>query len=204
MRGSLFTAEEGLLMSAWIRAVTLALLMAFPVPASAHWFGSRRVAVAGYYYPVPVTWAPAYQPVFYLPAPPAPVSVVVPPAAAAPPVYAAPVPAPPSDVPVVPIPSAPPTREPPRVTESRSVPADQAPVQNVAGERRGGPVRVGFWNVSDRDLVLRVDGRPQTLARGRAVTLSLGREFVWQVGGAEEQVERVPPDKSTLEIVIRR
>jgi len=67
-----------------------------------------------------------------------------------------------------------------------------------------GLYRVGFWNLTDRDLTVKVDGQPHALARGRGLTLTLGRQFVWQVDQRAPTNERIPEDKTTLEIVIRR
>jgi len=63
---------------------------------------------------------------------------------------------------------------------------------------------VAFWNLTDQDLALRIDGKPQPLQRGQSITLDLGRQFVWQVEGRDPQRENIPLGESALEIVIRR
>jgi hypothetical protein len=63
---------------------------------------------------------------------------------------------------------------------------------------------VAFWNLSGQDLGLKVDGQSRLLPRGQSVTLTLGRQFVWQVEGREPQKQDVPANEGALEIVIRR
>jgi len=63
--------------------------------------------------------------------------------------------------------------------------------------------RVGFWNLTGRDVTLTVDGKTWTLQRDRATTLELDRQFTWQ---SEQQSQRnviVPEGQSTFEVVIR-
>jgi hypothetical protein len=88
----------------------------------------------------------------------------------------------------------------PIVTESRSLggafpePAPRLPQ---------GMARVGFWNITGRDLTLSIDGRQRTVAKDRAVTVDLERSFTWQVNDGVLQTERVPSDQSTFEVIIR-
>jgi hypothetical protein len=63
--------------------------------------------------------------------------------------------------------------------------------------------RVGFWNLSGRDVTLVIDGTARTLAKDRSVTLDLERQFTWQVAGQPQHVERVREAQTTLELVIR-
>ena len=63
-------------------------------------------------------------------------------------------------------------------------------------------VRVGFWNLSGRDVTLTVDGKAWALPKDRAVTLDLERQFAWQVEGRSQHVERVAEGQSTHEVVI--
>jgi hypothetical protein len=63
--------------------------------------------------------------------------------------------------------------------------------------------RVGFWNLTGRDVTLTVDGKTWTLPRDRATTLDLDRQFTWH---ADQQTQRnvsVPDGQSTFEVVIR-
>jgi hypothetical protein len=68
----------------------------------------------------------------------------------------------------------------------------------------GDRAEVGFWNLTDRDLTLHVDGQNRILPRGKNLPLALGREFVWQIDGREPRRQTLEKDQSALEIVIRR
>jgi hypothetical protein len=170
--------------------------------------------VASYSYPV---YYPAYYPAYYpsyscglpvtvsyaAPAYPiyyttplfcnAVVTVPAPVALTTGPIYAVPTPAPPSS-------SGKPV--PPRVSEARSGNGGESPKSTTVPVRER--VQVGFWNVSGRDLTLTVDGQRRVLPRNRSITLSLGRQFVWQVDERTAQNEDIPAGNSTLEIVLRR
>jgi hypothetical protein len=211
-------------MSRWIRGTAVALVLLWPLTASA--FGHRhRTTTAAYFYPVTVVApAPVVVPVvaarvtFYTPVyvavPACPPVVEVPvtagfavPAAPAAPVpvtppadpYAVPVPAPPSQTPALPFT---PMDRPPEATEARTF-GGVYPVRRevpLAPDR----ARVGFTNLTRRDVVLRINGQPQVLPSGRAVNLNLPRQFVWQIDQREPQGERVPSDRNSVDIVIRR
>jgi hypothetical protein len=58
--------------------------------------------------------------------------------------------------------------------------------------------------VTGRDLTLTVDGQARLLPRNQSVTLTLGRQFTWQVDQRAPLTEGVPAGRNTLEIVIRR
>jgi hypothetical protein len=69
----------------------------------------------------------------------------------------------------------------------------------------GGRFTVDFWNLTDRDLVLRIEGGPpQVLPRGKNVPVAVPRQFTWQVQGRETQTRSVDRGESALQIVIRR
>jgi hypothetical protein len=76
--------------------------------------------------------------------------------------------------------------------------------QTTSRKPVGNRCRVGFWNVSNRNLKLNINGRMHRLPRGGTITLRLQRGFVWQVTGSTPHEERVPVGKSNMEIVIRR
>ena len=173
------------------------------------WWSSYREyppPVTTYY--VPVT--PVYVP-YAWPSPP-PVAVAPPlrPAPATPlpssprPLLARPTPAPPSDTP------EPPRAEPmPKAgvsSESRKV---NAPSFDAYYVGRPGAAAVSdrcavvFWNLSERPVVLTVEGRAFRLAPRANVRLDLGRAFTWDVAGREPQRQQVPDDESGLEVVIR-
>jgi hypothetical protein len=63
--------------------------------------------------------------------------------------------------------------------------------------------RVGFWNLSGRDVTLVIGGQTISLAKDRAVTMDLERQFAWQVEGRPQHVERVGEGQATHEVVIR-
>jgi hypothetical protein len=63
--------------------------------------------------------------------------------------------------------------------------------------------RVGFWNLSGRDVTLQVDGKTWTLPKNRAVTLDLERQFSWNLEGRPQRVEQVSQGQAVYEVVIR-
>jgi hypothetical protein len=193
-------------MMAWQRILVIALVLLMPAAAPAHGLRHHRAVVSAYYVAPPVVaWYPAYQAFYVVQRPAAPVYVAAPALVSVAPPYAVPRAAPPSSGPVIPnMPAIPETREPPRVSESRSLAPQPAETLYVAEKRPADTCRVGFWNLSNRDLALTIDGQTRTLPRNRSVTLRLGRVFVWQVDGSKTQMERVPVDQTTHEIVIRR
>jgi len=96
------------------------------------------------------------------------------------------------------------TKEPPlrapSVIESRSqggvMPAE-------ATELAPGRCKIGFWNITGADVTLTVDGQERKLPKDRAVTLELGRTFVWQVSGRGPQTVRVPDGQNVFEVILR-
>jgi hypothetical protein len=147
---------------------------------------------ASYYstYAVPAYWI---QPYYCIPAP---TIVPVPDAPRMP--YARPTPAPPSQ-----------SAEPP-LHRSGKAPSDlQAPVvggnyaSNTAPSTGKDRCRVGFWNLTGRDVTLTVDGKTWSLAKDRATTLELDRRFTWQADRQSERAVSVPEGQSTFEVVIR-
>jgi len=153
---------------------------------TAHGFGGRLFSfhhAACYRQSVTVLYVPVY--------PVTPVYCQPEAAAAAPKMmYAIPRPAPASQ-----------TAEPP--ASSNSTPAKRD-TQSLGGEySKGDRCKVGFWNLSGRELTIKVDGANRVVPRDRAVMLELGREFVWQAEGREPNVVRVPPGQTTHEVVLR-
>jgi hypothetical protein len=64
---------------------------------------------------------------------------------------------------------------------------------------------VDFWNLTDRDLALRIEGGPpQVLPRGKNMRVATGSQFTWQANGRPAQTARVEDGESALQIVIRR
>ena len=148
-------------------------------------FGRHGSYAAYYYYPVaaPVAY---YYPV-YLAAPAyCPVSSPAP-------AYAVPFPAPPSSQSAEPPLGS--TSKPPTISESRTG-SKYPPMDDRC--------RIGFWNISGRDVTLKVNGQSRLLPSNRAVTLDLGRDFVWQVDSREPQRQQVPAGQASHEIILRQ
>jgi hypothetical protein len=206
-------------MSRLAQGVAVAVIMALPVGAWGHGLGllHPRTTVA-YYYPavveyVPVVAYPVY-PVCVPPPLPSYPSVPVPsglgqtyaPPTAAPPSAGPSTPEPPLAAPLAPAkPSAATPGRSPGFGESTSF----YNAYSVAGQYRSRPVgercMVDFWNLTGRDLVLRIEGEPpQVLPRGKSVPVAIGRQFRWQVEGRETQTTRIDDGESALQIVIRR
>jgi hypothetical protein len=179
------------------RIVLSVVITAFVTASTASAFGGRLFGGGqlapgvSNYYAVP----------YYYYCPPGPIVIPVP--DAKPPMkYAPATPAPPSG-----------TKEPPlgQMIEKRSSSDPRMPViitSHASGGQARPPVakdrcRVGFWNLSGRDLTITIDGKTMKLARDRAVTLDLDRQFTWQVEGRPQHVERLPDGQATHEVVIQ-
>ena len=72
-----------------------------------------------------------------------------------------------------------------------------------ATEAAPGRCKVGFWNITGRDLTLTINGQARTLPKDRAVTVELERNFVWQITGRDPHSERVPEEMSVFEVILR-
>jgi len=214
-------------MSAMIRVTAAALVLLLPLSASANWFrGHSTTTTAYYWYPAgTVYYVPTYQwvypaaPVYGTPdCQPAPVAAAIP-------VYAVPQAAPPQGIPVPAAPSTPTAPTTPTVPQQPvpppgqpmnpalpkagvgerssfydAYPAVQSNLNAVAAERSS----VSFWNNTNRDLVLKVDGVARSVRQGQSINLTLPRSFVWQIDDRQPATERLPANQSALDIVIRR
>jgi hypothetical protein len=89
----------------------------------------------------------------------------------------------------------------PTVVATRSL-TGNAPPSNLALPAKD-RCRVGFWNLTGRDVTLVVEGRSHSLARDRALTLDLNRSFTWQIDARGPQSEQVADDQATHEVVVR-
>lgn len=69
---------------------------------------------------------------------------------------------------------------------------------------RPADVKVGFFNHSDRDLDLDVNGEPLKLPSGQYVTVRVKRTFKWGEKGKKSMDVVVPPDADGIEIVFRK
>lgn len=116
--------------------------------------------------------------------------------------YATPTPAPASTTREPPLPLPPATS--PKVTESRSFPQTTQDYSTTTARKVSEQVRVSFWNLSNRDLTLRIDGVVRVLGRDRSLTLTLPREFLWAQEDREALREVVPPQHNRLDIVLRQ
>jgi hypothetical protein len=90
------------------------------------------------------------------------------------------------------------------VSESHSYYDSYAVAKQPGAASSGERCTVGFWNLSDRDLSAKINGKTLTVPRGKNTPVDVPREFVWQVEGREPQVERIATGESALTIVIRR
>jgi hypothetical protein len=164
-------------MSRFVRNSGLAALVLLCVSASAHGFGWRLFPFRSHYY-APVAYYPAY---FVPTCQSAPIPVNP---------YAAPRSAPASQSGEPPVDAS-----KPKVTESRTHGAKFASAKDDR-------IRVGFWNITGRDVTILVDGQSRALARNQSITLDLGRSFNWQFEG-RQQAEQIPQGQTTFEVVLR-
>jgi hypothetical protein len=88
----------------------------------------------------------------------------------------------------------------PKVEESRTYSADEkgAALGTLASKDL---CRVGFWNISGRDVTLTVNDKRHVVPKNGSITVPLPREFVWQEGNDLPHRETVSGD--FYEIVIR-
>ena len=176
--------------------VVVSVLAASSVSAFGGRFGPWNApATVHDYYAVPSTYWVA--PYYYCPPMPGPRVIAVP--------DAQPTPAPPS-----------PTGEPPLqkgiekkvsndprmpvIVTSHAVGGNYVPGTAPLAKDR---CRVGFWNLSGREVTLMIDGKSWHVAKDRAVTLDLERQFTWQIEGRPSHSERIGEAQASHEIVIR-
>jgi hypothetical protein len=171
------------------------------------------VSVPSYYYAVPVVYAqpvPVYScnPVPTPVVPPASVSGPAPARVPAVGTFATPTPAPPSGTRETPSDTQKPPKPPTSDGNSPGTESRYYDTYSVVPRepvtRKQDECSVGFWNLSGRDLVLKVNGQDRVLPRGKNLVLDLNRQFDWQLEGRAYQTAEVPSNESALEIVIRR
>jgi hypothetical protein len=101
----------------------------------------------------------------------------------------------------------------PKEAPKTDAPKKDAPVGKaveqfvIPADGKGEPraeVKVGFFNHSDRDIALTVNGESVKLPSEEYVTLRLPRTFSWAEKGAKATDVVVPPDADGIEIVFRR
>jgi hypothetical protein len=186
----------------YLAACTLTLVLA---ASSAHGFGGwLRGGASRSYYPVA-----SYCPVYVMPA------------VAAVPCYPV-APTTPRVIPLAPpIPFAPPrsappskdTKEPPlgktmepplgTTTEKRAPTIVESRSPSVVPALAKDHCKVGFWNLTGRDLEINVAGKTRTLPKDQALTLELDRQFTWNLVGQPPASERVADDRPFHEIILR-
>jgi hypothetical protein len=92
----------------------------------------------------------------------------------------------------------------PRVSDTNK-PFDVIPVAPREGVAPAqGRVAVGFFNHSDRDIVLLIDQRTVKLGSRYYVQIKAPREFTWRERDGGLQKTIVPADAESVEIVFRR
>ncbi len=188
-------------MSRTLRGAVLALIIAAAGPSStrADWWCysgySSSYAYPTYYYFVAPSSCCVVQPAMAA----SPITGVRPGPASSP--LAQPKSAPPSQTKEPPVSKK--SVGPPTVIESKSMSFSDKATAGVEGADDNAVCRVGFWNITDRDVKLTVNGKAYTVSRNRNVTLPVGRTFAWQVEGGEPHTESVPQEELSHEIVIR-
>ncbi len=105
---------------------------------------------------------------------------------------------------VLPVPDATPPKAAPKKTAAERAPViiatHGASSASSPGKQR---LKIGFWNLTGRDITLTVDGTTRSLAKNRSLSLELDREFSWQVDRLPAHIERVPEGMAAHEVVIR-
>ncbi|MFO0965486.1 MAG: hypothetical protein U0793_07855 [Gemmataceae bacterium] len=86
-------------------------------------------------------------------------------------------------------------RRPPTIAESR------APV--IAPVGASDHCKVGFWNLTGKDVELNVAGKTLRLRKDQATTVELERQFTWNIVGQPPAQERVAEDRAFHEIILR-
>lgn len=190
-------------MTGSFRILLLSCVLFLWLPAAAPAWCDGPVPVMAWYCPAPVAYynpCPYFVPLVALPA----VAVVPLPAerAGAAAGEARPAPAPPSGGPANP--TAPPRKAIPGVTETRPYYDAYTVAPRSSDKPAGDLCWVGFWNLSSRDMTLKLGERTHTLPRGKSIKLEVGRQFAWRIEDREAQNESVSANTSGLEIVIRR
>ncbi|MBM4067538.1 MAG: hypothetical protein FJ271_01130 [Planctomycetes bacterium] len=154
----------------------------------AAYYGGAYYGGYGYY---PVAYAPAYAATYGVY--PAACGVSLPVATA--PTYATPQAAPPSQSNEPPMAA---TKKGPTITESRSLGGNYASMDDKTG-----PLRVGFWNISGKDVNLKVNGETHLVPRNRTLNLRLDRSFIWQAGTNDAKQEQIAESQTTHEVILR-
>lgn|SRR5262245_4551482 len=101
----------------------------------------------------------------------------------------------------------PPKTDPPKKdageANDKAVEQFYVPADGKRAEPRA-EVKVGFFNHSDREIVLDVNGEPLKLPSEQYVTLRLPRTFKWAEKGKSATEVTIPADADGIEIVFRK
>ncbi len=182
-----------------VGGVALALMLSLPLDASAHFlWASRSAQTVACYYVVPVVCVVPARPLGI--APPVPATMPL--------LLATPTPAGPSSTAEPPLApggksSAPPAPGQPGIREARYYDT-YAVAPSTSSKPSGDHCSVGFWNLTNRDISVKVAGRNHVVPSRKNLTLDLERQFAWQVEGRNAETAQVPDSESGLEIVIRK
>ncbi len=95
------------------------------------------------------------------------------------------------------------SKKEPRADSGKAVEQFPIPAERNRSERPA-EVKIGFFNHSDRDLILEVNGETLKLPHEQYVTLRLKRTFTWAEKGQKPTDVAVPPDADGMEIVFRK
>ncbi len=93
---------------------------------------------------------------------------------------------------------------PPIVSESKYSPREEHSIRVVPmeGKREAGNRVVSFYNYTDRELALSVDGRLKSLPAKSSLSLALPDTFLWSLDGKKESTD-IPADAAGLSVVIK-
>ncbi len=78
------------------------------------------------------------------------------------------------------------------------------PVESNGKQVVDGKWKIGFYNYSDRDLNLVIDGTTMTLPSKNSLSVSVGKTFTWRVGTAPDETTIIANDSAGWEIVIKQ
>lgn len=171
-------------------------------PYSVSYYSPYYYPTRVYYYPAPAVYYYCPTPLYMAPLPYAPDAAVKPIPPASGPGYAKPSAAPPSGTAKEP-PVGKSAGEGPRVIESKTYSVAEGSTVRAKDADGKDVCKVGFWNISGAEVQLTVNGKVHMVPSNRSLTLSLGREFTYQVNNQAPAMERVPDDKIEHEIVLR-
>ena len=90
------------------------------------------------------------------------------------------------------------------LSNSRQTRYEVIPVDGVAPSSPSAKRSIGFFNHTQRDLQLTVEGQTITLPKRHSVTAEVPAKFTWKVDANLEQTTEIPLADPGVEVVIRR